>query len=298
MIGKGKGFAITLRPIVSMVTIPWTAGMAVFAASVYGDYSGDMWTDAQFYWTLILVMMASFLGVTAGYALNDYFDYQVDLANPVRMDKAANHGLARKDLLVFATILGIPSLLIWLYLSPLAFVVVIVQLACILAYSAWAKPNMPYSNLFVVLPTALMPITVFFVYTDTLAIEAVLLALVNLAFEPGFTWAGVCRDVESDAKLNIPSLPIVKGIPAVAKMVLTVWIAVAAFTVMAWYYTDLGMVFLIGGMFAAIWLIASAVAFVKTPTAEMGGATFMKSILWFWVFSISLIVDAAINIQI
>jgi heme O synthase-like polyprenyltransferase len=108
----------------------------------------------------------------------------------------------------------------------------------------------------------------------------------------------VCRDVESDEKLNIPSLPIVKGIPAVAKMVLAAWIAVAAFTVMTWYYTDLGLVFLVGSMFAAIFLIASAVAFVKTPTAEMGGATFMKSILWFWVFSISLIVDAAVNIQI
>lgn len=298
MVSWGKGLAITLRPIVSMVTIPWTLALAVFAASIYGDFGGDIWTSGEYWTTLGLVVLASFLGVTAGYAVNDYFDYNVDLANPLRMDKAANNGISKRDLLVFAAILGIPSLLIWLYLSPLALLVAIVQLLCILAYSGWAKANTPYSNLFVVLPTALMPLTVFFVYTPELTKEAILLASVNGVFEPGFTWAGVCRDVEADGKLGVRSLPILRGIPAVARMVLVMWIGLAMLTVVTWYYTDLGLVFLIGAMFAAIWLIAKGMAFVKDPTPEMGGATFLKAILWFWVFSISLIVDTAFNIQV
>ena len=280
-----------------MVTVPWTAGLAVFAAVLYGDFS-DMWSNGEFYITLVLVMMASWLGVTAGYALNDYFDYEVDLANPVRMDKAANHGSSRRDLLSYAAVLGMPSLLIWLFLSPLAFAMAIIQLLFILAYSGWAKPRTPYSNLFVVIPTALMPITVFFVYTPELVKEAVLLASVNGFFEPGFTWAGVCRDVASDRKLGIPTLPIVKGIPAVANMVLVVWIGVVLLTMVTWYYTDLGAVFLVGAMFAALWLVGAGVGFAKAPTSEMGGATFMKAILWFWVFSIALIVDALFNIQL
>ena len=51
-------------------------------------------------------------------------------------------------------------------------------------------------------------------------------------------------------------------------------------------------------MFAAIWLIANGIGFVKDPTPETGGATFLKAILWFWVFSISLIVDTAFNIHV
>ncbi|NIP37405.1 MAG: hypothetical protein GWN18_20785, partial [Thermoplasmata archaeon] len=267
----GKGLAITLRPIVSMVTIPWTLALAVFAASIYGDFGNDIWSSGEYWTTLLLVVVASYLGVTAGYAVNDYFDYRVDLANPERMDKAANHGISRRDLLSYAAVLGVPSLLIWLYLSPLAFIVAIVQMLCILAYSGWAKASTPYSNLFVVLPTALMPVTVFFVYTPELTKEAILLASVNGVFEPGFTWAGVCRDVETDAKLGVRSLPILRGIPAVARMVLVMWVGLAVLTVVTWYYTDLGLVFLIGAMFAAIWLIANGVAFVKDPKPGTGG---------------------------
>jgi 4-hydroxybenzoate polyprenyltransferase len=281
-----------------MVTIPWTLALAVFAASIYGDFGGDVLASGEYWTTLLLVVVASFLGVTSGYALNDYFDYDVDVGNPIRQDKAANHGISKRDLLTYSAVLGVPSLLIWLYLSPLALIVAIVQLVCILAYSGWAKASTPYSNLFVVLPTALMPVTVFFVYTPDLTKEAILLAAVNGVFEPGFTWAGVCRDVEADAKLGVRSLPILRGIPAVARMVLVMWIGLAMLTVVTWYYTDLGLVFLIGAMFAALWLIANGVAFVKVPTPENGGGTFLKATLWFWVFSISLIVDTAFNIQV
>jgi 4-hydroxybenzoate polyprenyltransferase len=296
--GWGKGLAITLRPIVSMVTIPWTAGMAVFAASVYGDFGGDMWILTDFWITFLLVVLGSFLGVTAGYAINDYFDYELDRLNKARDDKAVNHGIRRKDLLVYAAILGVPSLVIWMYLSYLALVVAVIQLVFILGYSAWAKPTTPYSNLLVVVPTGLMPITVFFAYTSDLAIEALLLASVNLAFEPGFTWIGVCRDVEADKMLNIPSLPIVYGISATAKLALGSWIAVAALTVLTFLATDLGLVFLVGSMFAAIFLIANAIGFIKQPTPEVGGTTFLRSTLWFWVFSISIIVDTIFNIQL
>jgi 4-hydroxybenzoate polyprenyltransferase len=291
----GKGFAITLRPIVSMVTIPWTAAMAVFAASLYGGYTG-MWTDGSFWETLVLVVLASWLGVTAGYAVNDYFDYTVDMANQQRVDKAANHGIPRRDLLTYAAVLGIPSLLIWLYLSPLAFAVAVIQVLCVLAYSAWAKPRTAMSNLLVVLPTALMPITVFFVYTDVLTMEAVLLASVNLVFEPGFTWAGVCRDVEGDRKRGVPTLPAVYGLRTASGIILACWMALAALTLVMWYYAGMGLVFLAGGMFSALWLVANGVAFVKDPTPVRGGATFLRAILWFWVFSLALILDVSFHV--
>lgn len=293
-----KGLAITLRPVVSMVTVPWTAAMAVFAASTYGDFGDDIWTHTGFWSSSLLVVLASYLGVTAGYAINDYFDYRLDLANRERMDKAANHGIERQDLLGYAAVLGVPSMLLWLYLSWLALAVAVVQVVCILAYSAWAKPSTPYSNLMVVLPTGLMPVTVFFVYTSDLTMEAILLAAVNLAFEPGFTWAGVARDVEADSKLGIPSLPIVHGIPATARLTMVAWTALAALTVVLWHYTDLGLVFLGGSMFAAIWLLVSAVGFLKDPSPELGGSTFLKAILWFWVFSISIIMDTIFHVTL
>lgn len=298
MVSRARGLAITVRPVVSMVTVPWAMAMAILAASLYGDFGDGFWTHQDMWASVLLVTIASWLGVTAGYALNDYFDYPVDLANPLRTDKAANNGISRRDLLGHAGILGIPSLFIWLILSPLAFVVALVQLMFILAYSSWAKVSTPYSNLFVVIPTALMPLTVFLVYTPDMAREAVLLMAVNGVFEPGFTWAGVCRDVEFDRKLGVRSLPILRGVAAVSRMVLVVWTGVVMLTVVTWYYTDLGLIFLAGGLLASLWLVVIGVGFVRTPTPEVGGSTFLKATLWFWVFSASLMLDVAVNIQI
>jgi len=298
MVSKAKGLGITMRPVVSMVTVPWTMAMALYAASLYGDFGDGMWSRQDMWTSVLMVVLASWLGVTAGYALNDYFDHPVDLANPLRRDKAANHGISRRDLLAYAAVLGIPSLLIWWYLSPLALSVAAMQLLCILAYSSWAKARTPFSNLFVVLPAALMPVTAFYVFTPELTKEALLLASVNAVFEPGFTWAGVCRDVEFDKKLGIPSLPILRGVPAVARMVLVMWSGVVMLTLVTWYYTDLGLVFLAGGLLSSIWLVTIGAGFAREPTPEVGGSTFLKATLWFWVFSISLMLDTAWKVQV
>jgi 4-hydroxybenzoate polyprenyltransferase len=281
-----------------MVTVPWALGMAVFAASLYGGFGADPWGSGELWTSVLLVVLASWLGVTAGYALNDHYDHEVDLANPHRTDKAANHGISRGNLLVYAVVLGVPSLLIWLLLSPWAFLVAVVQLLFILVYSGWAKANTPWANLFVVIPTALMPITVFLVYTPELVKEAVMLAAVNGAYEPGFTWAGVCRDVPFDRDMGVRSLPITHGVPAVARMVLVMWAGVAVLTLVTWHYTDLGLVFLAGGMFAALWLLAIGSAFARRPTPEVGGSTFLKATLWFWVFSLSLVFDTAFHVTL
>lgn len=298
VVSRKRGLLITLRPVVSMVTVPWTTGMAVLAASTYGDLWGWDWLPSDPWLTVPLVVLASWLGVTAGYAVNDYHDHEVDLANPARLDKAANHGIPREHLLTFAAVLGLPSLLIWLLLSPLALIVAVIQLVCIWIYSAWAKASTPYANLFVVLPTALMPVTVFFVYTPELTKEAVLLAAVNGVFEPGFTWAGVCRDVDSDRRLGVPSLPVKMGVPPVARVVLVMWAGLVPLTAVTWYFTDLGLVFLVGAMFAALWLVAIGAGFARRPTPEAGGATFIRATLWFWVFSLSLMLDTAFNVQL
>jgi 4-hydroxybenzoate polyprenyltransferase len=145
-----KGFVITIRPIVSITAIPWAVGMAVFASALYGNFHGPMFSDLEFYLTLFLIIIAAFLGVAGGYALNDYFDYEVDNANPKRLDKAVNHGVGRKTLAAYALILGVPSMSIWLYLGIRTFAVVFVMFLCILAYSAWAKRNTPFSNFLVV----------------------------------------------------------------------------------------------------------------------------------------------------
>jgi 4-hydroxybenzoate polyprenyltransferase len=291
-VSKLRGFVITLRPIVSMVAIPWAAGMAILASA-----QGPMFSDAEFYLKLFLIVIATFLGVVGGYALNDYFDYELDRASPARTDKAANQGINRNTLLAYALILGVPSMSIWLYLGYRALAVAFVLFLCILAYAAWGKRNTPFSNLFVVAAVALTPIAIFYVYTPQLTLAAVLLVVVNLFFEPGFTWSGVCRDVEGDKKLRIPTMPLRYGIPRTSKMVLVSWLFVVPSSLALFFYTKLGTIYLIGSTLAGLWLVALAVRFVREPKPSMGGSIFLKSTLWLWVFSLALIFDVIFIVQ-
>jgi 4-hydroxybenzoate polyprenyltransferase len=283
------GLLLTMRFKVSLVTIPWTAAMAVFASSIYGStdvlLGGPEWLRGP------LVVVASYLGVTAGYAVNDHYDYDVDRTHVMRTDKAASHGVDRRYLLSYAAALGVPSLLIMMLLSPLMLVVGVAQLLCILGYSVRAKASTPWANVLVVIPTGLMPLGVFFAYTSELTTSALVLMAVNLAFEPGFTWAGVARDVEFDSRRGVPTLPARHGVRAVAYLVLASWTATLALTVVMSLTTPVGIVFMAGALFAAVWLVAAAVRFLRNPTPEIGGSTFLRGVLWFWVFSLALILD-------
>ncbi|UCE37320.1 MAG: UbiA prenyltransferase family protein [Thermoplasmata archaeon] len=293
MAGAVKGLVITMRPIIGIVTLPWVAAMALFASIEYGDFASSITSDSMFYNKLLLIILASYLGVTSGYAVNDYYDANLDVYAPI--PKAIKLGIPKRTLLVYAAVLGIPSIVILFYLNPLTGMIGIIQMISIFAYSKYMKGNAPYSNLFVVIPTALMPFGVFFVYTNAITIEAILLFVIFFFFEPGFTWSGVCRDYEYDKKRGVPTLPVKYGIKATAKFIFVCWTFVLFMSIVLFLFTNLGVVFLIGSVFSGILLIIFADNLVKIPRPDVGAKTFIRSAEWFWLFSFSMIIDIALR---
>jgi 4-hydroxybenzoate polyprenyltransferase len=275
------------------VTIPWVAAMALFASVEYGDFSSPIHGDTLFYTKLFLVVLASYLGATSGYAVNDYFDADMDTHSPI--GTAVKLGVNKKALLGYAAVLGIPSLIIFFYLSIFAGFVAILQMLNILIYSQSAKGQTAYSNIFVVIPTALMPIAVFFVYTNQIPIEAILLFITYFFFEPGFTWSGVCRDMEIDKKRGVPTLAVKYGIQSVAKFILACWFVVLVMSIILFLYTNLGIIFLIGSILSAVMLLKLGSDLIKAPNPKTSFSTFIKSAGWFWFFSFSVIIDLALR---
>lgn len=296
MVSKVKGLIITMRPIISLVTLPWVAAMAIFASVLYGDFSSPFHSDTTFLLTLFLIIIGSYLGVTSGYALNDYFDADLDYATRIRKDKAVTHGIKKEMLLVYSAALGLPSIIILFYLSIITGMIGIIQMMCILLYSMM-KYRSPYSNFMVVLPTALMPIGVFFVYTMNIPLESILLFILYFFYEPGFTLSGVCKDVDGDRRMNIPTLPIRYGIKATAKVIFVTWTLVLFMSIIIFLLTDLGIIFLLGSSLSAILLIMLADNLIKIPIPEVGAGTFFKSAGWFWFFSISMIIDLILQMS-
>ncbi|UCF07528.1 MAG: UbiA prenyltransferase family protein [Thermoplasmata archaeon] len=293
MTGRLKGLIITMRPVIGIVTFPWVAAMALFASIEYGDFSSPVHGDTLFYTKLLLIVLASYLGVTSGYAVNDYYDAELDMGAPI--PKAVQFGIPKKTLLGYAAILGIPSLLILFYLSVLTGIVGIIQMLSIFTYSRFMKGRVTYSNMFVVLPTALMPLGVFFVYTHQITLEAVLLLVILFFYEPGFTWSGVCRDMEVDKMRGVPTLPVKYGIRHVAQFILLCWLVVLLMSIVLFAFTGLGFVFLMGSVISAVILIKLAVNLIKDPNPGLAAKTFIESSLWFWLFSVSIILDVSLR---
>jgi 4-hydroxybenzoate polyprenyltransferase len=121
--------------------------------------------------------------------------------------------------------------------------------------------------------------------------------VVYLFFEPGFTWSGVCRDVEGDKRLGIPTMPLKYGIPATSRLILLTWLLVVALSIVLFFYTELGILYLICSTLAGLWLVALAAMFVKEPTPTVGGNIFIKATLWLWVFSLALILDVILFLK-
>ena len=293
--GRAKGIVLTLRPIVGIVTVPWALAMAMFAASLTSTHWGSL-HDIQGSWdSVALIVLASYLGVTSGYALNDYFDFDLDSRRASRAGGSPRLERRRGDMLAQGAVLGASSLAIMLYLGLPTFVLGLAQVLCILAYSAVAKPRTPYANLLVVLAVSLMPFTVFSAFTSKPMVEAVALAAVNATFEPGFTWAGVVRDTPTDKELGVPTFPAVHGIKATAWLILASWLLLGVATVELFRLSDLGLVFLLLAAVATIWLLGNALRLVRRPEPDVGGATFLRATLWFWLFSLAIILDIAFH---
>jgi 4-hydroxybenzoate polyprenyltransferase len=289
-----KGLVITVRPKIGLVTLPWVGAMALFASIEYGDFSSPIYSDFEFLITIFLIMLGSYLGVTSGYAVNDYFDADLDTKSG-RKDKAVESGIKKRNLMIYSAILGIPSLIILFYLNILTGLVGILQMLFIVTYSN-IKYRSAFSNIFVVLPTAFMPIGVFFVYTNSIPLEAIVLFILYFFYEPGFTWSAVVRDTEHDRKKGVPTLPVKYGISATAMVVFVCWTFVLMMSIFLFLFTDLGIIYLIGSSLSAIMLIRLAYNLVKNPNPGIGAKTFFKSASWFWFFSISVIIDLALQL--
>ncbi len=294
-----KGLIVTMRLKIGIVVLPWVGAMALFASFQYGNYDTSFYLDSSFYIPLILIMIGSILGTTSGYAINDYFDSTLDShKKSKRADKAVTmvEDTVKHDLIIYAAILGLPSLTIMFYLNIMTGVVALCQLLSILLYSAVFKQRTPFSNMFVVLPTALMPIAVFFIYTPTIPLEAILLFVVYFLYEPGFTWSGTCRDIEGDKEFGIPTLPLTYGIKNVAKIILICWSLLWIASISLFIWTELSYIYLVGSSFAALLLLRNAYTLLKQPLPHIGAITFFRSAKWFWIFSISIIVDIIVSL--
>ncbi len=193
---------------------------------------------------LILGMLTAIFCQASAFALNDYFDYEVDLANR-RFDRPLVRGeLSRRSALVLAILLAplgfISAYLISFNAFLLAFAITLLGYA----YNIKLKEFGLIGNIYIAFSMSAPFIFGSFVVADTLTPQAGLLA--TIAFLSGVAreiMKGI-EDVEGDALRNARTIARVKGVEFAARVssilfILAVSLSPIPFLVLEEYKFDL-----------------------------------------------------------
>jgi geranylgeranylglycerol-phosphate geranylgeranyltransferase len=212
---KLKAFIALIRPLNLMIVFLTIAAAAVLAGAGINQ------------WQIIaLASLSGALVAAGGYAINDYFDVEIDKVNrPTR--PIPNGVLSATEAWWVWRLLSSAGIIVGAFIGPYALGVVICWVISLYFYSKRYKRSVLVGNLLVGVMTGLA-----FVFGGIIAgnvessfIPAVFAFLVNLSRE----LVKDVEDVEGDAQNNARTLPVKHGVrPALTLATLTLLILIAS----------------------------------------------------------------------
>lgn len=156
--------------------------------------------------TILLVFFSMAFITSAGFALNDYFDRESDAV--IKPNRPIPSGaLSLKQVMAISSSLFIVGLVLALLVSPLSFVILMVDCALLVIYSSFVKRK---SGLAANILVGLLVGTAF-LYGEAAVFQNV--SLISLSLYPicfGTIGGNILRDIlsfEGDSKVGYPTLP-------------------------------------------------------------------------------------------
>jgi geranylgeranylglycerol-phosphate geranylgeranyltransferase len=162
--------------------------------------------------TILLVFFSMAFITSAGFALNDYFDRESDaVIKPKRPIPSGAFSL--KQVIIISSSLFALGLFLGFLISPLSFVILLIDSALLIVYSAYIKRK---SGLAANILVGLLVGTAF-LYGEAAIPPSYTVSLISLSLYPicfGTIGGNILRDilsVEGDSKVGYPTLPQLVG---------------------------------------------------------------------------------------
>lgn len=196
------------------------------------------------------VLTAVFLQASA-FALNDYFDYEVDLANK-RLDRPLVRGdLSRRTAFLFFVLLAPLGFLTAILISLEAFLLAFVITVAGYLYDIKLKEYGFAGNIYIAFSMSAPFIFGSVVATKTIVSSAALLALLAFFSGVGREIMKGIEDVEGDALRDIKTIARTKGVETASKLsaLMFIFSAILSFIpplLLSEYFLDLKYIFPIG----------------------------------------------------
>ena len=203
-----------IRAIISLLRLPYwmmTGGLSLITAfAITKDFIPIQ--------TILLVFFSMAFITSGGFALNDYFDRESDAV--IKPDRPIPSGaLSLKQVIIISSSLFAVGLVLGLLISYLSFLILLIDSALLIVYSAFVKRR---SGLAANILVGLLVGTAF-IYGEA-ALSTHTVSLVSLSLYPicfGTIGGNILRDIlsfEGDSKVGYPTLPKLVGNAGSAKI--------------------------------------------------------------------------------
>ena len=196
-----------IRALFSLLRLPYwmmTGGLSLITAfAITKDFIPIQ--------TILLVFFSMAFITSGGFALNDYFDRESDAV--IKPDRPIPSGaLSLKQVIIISSSLFAIGLVLGLLISYLSFLILLIDSALLIVYSAFVKRR---SGLAANILVGLLVGTAFIYGEAALSLHTV--SLVSLSLYPicfGTIGGNILRDIlsfEGDSKVGYPTLPKLVG---------------------------------------------------------------------------------------
>ena len=255
----------------------------------------------------IIAVIGGFAAITSSYVFNDCFDIDIDTINLPKRPLPSSK-ISRNSAMIYTFFLIFIAAAAAAYLNPESLVVLIIAVATISIYSAFAKRHTFLSFLPVGISYGLVPIGIWLAFDPAgilkgsdgviLPLPAICFGLMICVTDWAFTLGGVARDVEGDKAKGAPTMPVTFGIPFTARFVTFWWIVGVIASMIIGFSAKLGPIYFAGALTSGLWMLSQCLDFIKNPTPERGGRLFLNGSNYRAIMFGSMILDVLLCIYI
>lgn len=236
----GDYFALLKPRVMSLVVFTALVGMLVAPAP-----------ESPYLAAIALFALA--VGAGASGALNMWYDADIDGGMARTRGRPLPRGkISRSDALAFGAALSLFSVMVMglaanlLAAGLLAFTIAFY----VFVYTMWLKRRTPHNIVIGGAAGALPPVVAWAAVTGSLSFEPLVLFLIIFLWTPPHFWALALYREGDYAKVGVPMLPVVKGVPATCTQMVAYSLVLAASAMLPLIFGFAGWLY--GGVAAAL----------------------------------------------
>lgn len=242
----------------------------------------------------LLTLLGTALSAGSANALNMYIDRDIDIIMRRTRNRPIPAGrISPNEALWFGILMGIGSvvLLTWLVNPLSAFWAAFGILFYVFIYTLWLKRSTPQNIVIGGAAGSVPPLIAWAAATGTVQLPAVILFLVIFLWTPPHFWALALFASEDYAKVNVPMLPVVRGVAETNRQIIIYTVLLTIVTLLLTPAGSAGWFYFTAAALAGIYFIVLA---LRTARETDGSNRAAKKLFFYSILHLAIVFAAMV----